>query len=159
MLTMWTLHTQSCHAYLAAVSAELTPEALKAANASIVVIGCGDPGLIESYKQYSSTPYAMYMDTSEGLYRAFDTGHSTARGESSTYVHDSLPTAVWKAFGLMMQHITNGLFYKGGRPSTIGGEFLFETTDDGERGMTWCHRMENTTDHTSVEGLKNLLGM
>lgn len=152
---------QSCHAYLAAVSPVLTPEVLKAADTSIVIIGCGDPALITSYQEYSSSQaYPMYMDPSENLYRAFGTGNSTSRGASSSYVSDTLPRAVWKAFGLMKQHFSDALFYKGGKAGTIGGEFLFETVgEDGKRGMTWCHRMENTTDHTSVEGLKKLLGV
>jgi hypothetical protein len=101
----------------------------------------------------------MYMDPSEGLYKAFGTGRTTARGNTSTYVNDSLPMAIWKAATLAMQHFSSGLFLKAGKPGTIGGEFLYETLsgEGGKRGMTWCHRMENTTDHTSVEGLKKLL--
>lgn len=62
-----------------------------------------------------------------------------------------------------LRQIPNGLATKGGPSNQIGGEFLFEVrvegAEGGERGVTWCHRMENTRDHTEVADLAHLLDL
>lgn len=68
-----------------------------------------------------------------------------------------------KGIGQGLRRVTAGDGWKGGKSAQVGGEFLFETTED-EQGsettkVTWCHRMKSTRDHAEVAELRQVLGL
>ena len=100
------------------------------------------------------------MDPTEQLYNEFNMGKSTVMGHSSTYASDSVITAMGKGLSKAVGQLFDGLMFKGGDSKTIGGEFLYEMVPGGEKEtfeITWCHRMKDTTDHSDIKELQQLL--
>lgn len=66
------------------------------------------------------------------------------------------------------RRIGSGDVLKGGDSRQVGGEFLFSTKTPVAEGrssgsadveVTWCHRMRNTRDHSSVADIRAALGI
>jgi hypothetical protein len=53
-----------------------------------------------------------------------------------------------------LSRVTQGDALKGGPADQVGGEFLFE---NGK--VTWCHRMKNSTDHSELRKVREVLGL
>ncbi|KAL9026883.1 MAG: hypothetical protein Q9196_004518 [Gyalolechia fulgens] len=145
----------NCQEYLRSLSTSITPEALKflPTPTKILVIGCGQPDLIPTYQRGTECPYPIYADPSKNLYAQLGMIRTLSLGpKSPEYMQYSLPSAVVRA---IYQTIKAGRgAFKGGNYWQVGGEFLFE---DG--GVSWCHRMQNTRDHTEIPETRRLLGL
>lgn len=147
---------QNCQEYLRALSGA-TQSGLPA-NTSIVVVGCGDPALIDFYATESQCAFPIYADPSRKLYEDLGLVTSMALGERPAYLQKSMVRLVGGSIMQGLRHLTSGLATKGGDSRQNGGEFLFEGSTGGEKEVTWCHRMTNTRDHAGIPELMQILG-
>ena len=100
--------------------------------------------------------------------RTFSLGNN-----NPAYVGYTFVTASVKAIAQGLKWIGSGDILQSGDIKQVGGEFLFEVESRDTRlgksasgegvptvvKVTWCHRMENTRDHTEIADLKMVLGM
>ncbi|KAE8150650.1 AhpC/TSA antioxidant enzyme-domain-containing protein [Aspergillus avenaceus] len=147
----------SCQEFLRSLSETIRPECLPA-NTSVAVIGCGDPGLIDTYAAETGCPFNLYADPSRKLYDDLGMVSSLALGPRPQYIRKGFAQIVGGSIWQALKQIPSGLAAKGGESSQNGGEFLFEPSGaTGEKEITWCHRMQNTRDHTEISTLAHIL--
>ena len=127
---------------------------------SIIVIGCGQPGIIEAFKSFTGCSFTIYADPSRQLFKKLGMNLSLTVGRQRPEYMGEL--GLLSSSKVEIQRITtslkdpNGLrkrdLLRGGNPMQIGGEFLFE---NGE--VLWCHRMTTYRNHAEVGYLRRLL--
>ncbi|KAL2809628.1 AhpC/TSA antioxidant enzyme-domain-containing protein [Aspergillus granulosus] len=149
----------SCQEYLARLSTALPPSTLSTISppTSIIVIGCGSPGLIPHYATQSATPYTIYADPSRKLYKELGMITSWTVGEQPKYISKSVPRLAVEGMWQALKQATSGLMFSGGPGEQQGGEFLFEKKDGEEGAVTWCHRMQGSWGRTEIEDLEGVL--
>ncbi|RAH67911.1 peroxiredoxin-like family protein [Aspergillus aculeatinus CBS 121060] len=151
----------SCKEYIEVLSKTITPELLAqiSTSASVVVVGCGDPGLIDIYAKETGCQFPIYADPSRKLYKQMGLVSSLALGEKPGYIQKSMKQIVAESFWKTLKQLPSGLALKGGDSRQNGGEFLYEAGPERgeERRVVWCHRMQNTRDHTEVAALAKIL--
>ncbi|KAL4893579.1 AhpC/TSA antioxidant enzyme-domain-containing protein [Aspergillus ambiguus] len=143
----------SCQEYVRALSRTLSQPP---PNTSIVIIGCGDPALIDMYAADTTCPFPIYADPSRTLYEALGMVNTLALGARPEYIRKGMLQIVVESVWQALKQVPSGLAMKGGDSRQVGGEFLFERNGDGGH-VVWCHRMATTRDHTEVEQLARLL--
>lgn len=150
--------SQNCQEYIRAISRSLKPDDLRQLpeRTSLVVIGCGDPGLIDHYVSETGCPFSIYTDPKHKLYDDLGMMMSLAMGARPGYFRKSMLGSVAGSIVQGLKHVSSGLATKSGDSRQNGGEFLFEDGAEGKR-VTWCHRMTNTRDHTDIPELINVL--
>ncbi|KAE8381771.1 AhpC/TSA antioxidant enzyme-domain-containing protein [Aspergillus bertholletiae] len=158
----------SCQEFLRTLCASITPGALEPLprSTSVVIIGCGDPGLIEMYEKETRCEFPIYTDPTRQLYQDLDMTCSLALGSQPAYIRKGMTQIVAESMFQGLKYISSGLAHKGGYVKQIGGEFLFEPlegsaemTGQEEKQVTWCHRMKTTRDHTEIPDLMQILGI
>ena len=170
------LTSQNCQEYLRTLSESITPEALLGLPIStfIVVIGCGDPALVDMYVEATKCPFPLYTDPTRALFDELGMVKTLALGSKPAYMKKGM----WKSsFDSVLQGLRvlpQGLSLKSGDQRQVGGEFLFEPLDmvtpmnspgaEGEdaveeKKITWCHRMRTTRDHAEIPELMEVLGL
>lgn len=129
-------------------------------------MGCGDPRLIDIYEQETGCRFPVYTDPTRQLYDDLDMVRTLALGAHPAYLRKSMARNVFNSLIQTLKHVPSGLANKSGNPKQIGGEFLFEPLDGAgeakeaeEKGVTWCHRMKTTRDHTEIPDLMQVLGI
>ncbi|KAJ5082433.1 hypothetical protein N7532_011476 [Penicillium argentinense] len=150
----------SCQEFLISLSQAIKPDDLARlpTSTSIVVIGCGDPGLIEFYATHTECPFPMYADPTRKLYDDLGMTNTLALGSKPEYIRKSMLRIIGESIIQGLKQIPSGLATKGGDSRQVGGEFLYEITAAGlQKQVTWCHRMETTRDHTSIDKLVRVL--
>jgi hypothetical protein len=81
-----------------------------------------------------------------------------AFGTKPEYFRQSMAWVVLGSITQGLKHLSSGLATKGGDTKRVGGEFLFEPSqDEGGKTISWCHRMTTTRDHTEVKELAKVL--
>jgi hypothetical protein len=127
-------------------------------STSIVIIGCGDPGLIDVYVGETGCPFPIYADPTGKLYDDLAMAKTLALGSRPEYIRKSMLRIVVESIWQGLWQISSGLATKGGDSSQNGGEFLFESSKEGEeKQITWCHRMKTTRDHSEIADLARIL--
>ncbi|KAJ5239455.1 hypothetical protein N7468_004074 [Penicillium chermesinum] len=129
----------------------------KLPGTSVVVIGCGDPSLIDFYAAETKCPFAFYADPTQKLYDDLGMTRTMALGPRAEYSQEGM---VGNAIKSMVRAIRNAPFsslLKSGDVKQVGGEFLFEPNGEGGKKVSWCYRMENTRNHAPLETLKAVL--
>lgn len=93
------------------------------------------------------------------LYKELDMVVSRAMGARPQYFRKNMACVVAESLVNWVKHMGTGLMFKGGATGQNGGELLFEHSGDGDGGkvVTWCHRMGDVRDHTSMKGLREVL--
>ncbi|PYH76862.1 hypothetical protein BO82DRAFT_358724 [Aspergillus uvarum CBS 121591] len=151
----------SCKEYIEALSKAISPEFLfqLSTPTSVVVVGCGDPGLIDIYAKETGCQFPIYADPTRKLDEQLGLLSSLALGEKPEYIQKSMMQIVAESFWKTLRQLPSGLALKGGDSLQNGGEFLYEASPAGgeERRVAWCHRMQNTRDHTGVAALAKIL--
>ncbi|EFX03882.1 hypothetical protein CMQ_810 [Grosmannia clavigera kw1407] len=151
----------NCQEYLRVLSASITADALARAAggaARIVVVGCGEPPLIDMYAEAAACAFPIYADPTRQLYDELDMVSTLALGEKPAYMgRTSMWASIVRSISQGLRQIPQGLVLKAGNQRQVGGEFLFESAADVE--VTWCHRMKTTRDHAEVAELKKVLGL
>ena len=147
-------------------------------DTAITIVGCGSHTLIPSYIELTSCPYPIYADPNKRLFNMLGMRRNLSLGwKSPQYIQHTLLAGVGKSIVQGLKRIGEGDVTKAGGLSQNGGEFLFEVegadlryaspegdakTATGNVGMekvevTFCHRMQNTRDHTEVSVLAKTL--
>ncbi|PWY74269.1 hypothetical protein BO70DRAFT_341059 [Aspergillus heteromorphus CBS 117.55] len=154
----------SCQEYLRSLSDTITPDFLAQlpTRTAVVIVGCGDPGLIDHYAAETGCPFPIYSDPTAQLYEALGMVSSLALGPRPAYIRKGMARIVAESVWQALKYVPSGLATKAGDSRQIGGEFLFESDPSQGEGkdltsITWCHRMKTTRDHSEVSVLASLL--
>ncbi|RDA82658.1 hypothetical protein CP532_3197 [Ophiocordyceps camponoti-leonardi (nom. inval.)] len=165
----------NCQEFLRSLSDAVTPDALLALPTStfIVVIGCGDPALIEMYADATGCRFPIYTDPKGTLYDELGMVKTLALGDRPAYMRKSMTKGIVDSIGQALRSVPSGLALKSGDHRQVGGEFLFvplveqvaspteeKEEDELERKrVSWCHRMRTTRDHAEVDEIIDVLGL
>lgn len=155
----------NCQEYIRCLTAHplLSAANLLEHKLSIVVVGCGMPSLISSYRAITNTPesWTLYADPSTKLYEALGMHKSLSMGDHNPrYIRRSLAENMLASIMQGVRRIPEGDVRGAGSWKTNGGEFLFEWQEQAEDWkLVWCHRMRNSRDHTEVDELSRIIGL
>ncbi|KAK4199361.1 AhpC/TSA antioxidant enzyme-domain-containing protein, partial [Triangularia verruculosa] len=118
----------NCQDYLRTLSSAFSPADLLGLPIPtfIVVIGCGDAGLIDMYTSETGCPFPVYTDPTRKLYAELGMIRTLALGERPAYTKSHLVKSSLASVVQGLKQIPKGLAHKGGDTRQIGGEFLFE---------------------------------
>lgn len=153
----------ACTAYLQALSQGISEEDYYniPVPTSITIIGCGQPDLIPHYRQFTNCPFTLYADPTRTLFKRLGMGTTLNLGlRKPDYMKKGLLGASGDEIKIIKQSLKDpeGLrkrdLLRGGNPTQVGGEFLFE---DGQ--VIWCSRMKNYRGHSEIKTLRTLLGL
>lgn len=122
------MYKQQCQEYLQIVCENVKPDTLLDLPVStfVVVIGCGDPGLIDQYREITQCPFPMYVDPNRALYQELGMTQTWNTGPKPAYQRMSFMSSVVKGLTQGLKLIPSGMATKSGHKSQVGGEFLFE---------------------------------
>jgi peroxiredoxin len=144
----------SCKEYVCALSEEdgITPNELSACNKHLVIIGCGQPNLIEQYTKDTTCPFPIYADPTQKIYAAFGMIRTLSLGDKKPdYIKSSFLSNIAKS--AVSQFSAGSSMFQGGDIQQAGGEYLIN-----EQGnILWSHNMNNTRDHVEVKELRKIL--
>ena len=143
-----------CQDFLRHLSSLINPKELSALSpqASLTIVGCGEPQLIEDYISKSQCAFPVYADPSRRLYDLLGMTSTLAAGSKPEY--QTTPFMGVVAKGVYQTLGAGSQIFKGGSFNQVGGDFLFQ---DG--APVWCHRMRNTRDHTGIPQIRKRLGL
>lgn len=141
------------------MSATITPNLLSQSptSTSVAVVGCGDYRLIDFYAEQTRCPFPMYSDPTRKLYDALGMINTWDVGQQPGYISKSVPRLAIEGMWQALTQLPKGLTFKNGPPQQEGGEFLFEPTGEGDKRVTWCHRMQNSWGHTEIPSISRVL--
>ncbi|TWU72448.1 hypothetical protein ED733_003676 [Metarhizium rileyi] len=121
----------NCQEYLRTLSESITPEALLQLPVStfIVVVGCGDPALINMYVEATKCPFPLYTDPTRAIFDELGMTKTLALGSRPAYMKKSMWRSTLDSIGQGLRVLPKGLSLKSGDQRQVGGEFLFEPLD------------------------------
>ncbi|KAM3439941.1 hypothetical protein MY4824_002448 [Beauveria thailandica] len=121
----------NCQEYIRALAESISSEALLRlpVTTSIVIIGCGDPQLIEMYIEATKCPFSLYTDPKSALFEALGMVKTLALGEKPAYIKMGFLKGVFTGMSQALRQLPRGLTLKSGDQRQVGGEFLFEPLD------------------------------
>lgn len=99
----------------------------------------------------------MYSDPTRKLYDALGMINTWDVGQQPGYISKSVPRLAIEGMWQALTQLPKGLTFKNGPPQQEGGEFLFEPTGEGDKRVTWCHRMQNSWGHTEIPSISRVL--
>ncbi|KAK5695395.1 hypothetical protein LTR97_008901 [Elasticomyces elasticus] len=146
----------SCQHYVEALTAHPKLNTTSTPDLKVILIGCGQPSMIQVYKDRTKTPFEIFCDPERNLYKTFGMTVNTESGpRKPEYIKDSM-------LAVTLRSIPNVLFSgfspswgsKGGDFGQNGGELYFV---GGE--MRWSHVMMHTRDHAEIEELEKVMGL
>ncbi|KAK2761995.1 hypothetical protein CKAH01_05225 [Colletotrichum kahawae] len=148
----------ACQVYIELLSSTATPALLSSlpVSTTFVVIGHGEPALINEYAEKTKRHFPMYTDPTGKLFDALEMAKTMAVGARTRYSPDRW---LWHFVNVLWNIVTQfSKLLMAGDPMRVGGEFVFEPGEAG-KVVTWCHRMRNHRDHTEVDELFAVLGI
>ena len=117
-----------------------------------MIIGCGQPNLIERYVKETNCPFAIYADPTRKLYDGLGMSRTLSLGEKKPdYIKSSFVGNVLKS--AVSQFSAGSSMFQGGDIHQVGGEYLV----DREGKILWSHQMNNTRDHAEIDELRRVL--
>jgi len=121
----------NCQDYIRSMAESISPDALLGLPVStfIVVIGCGDPALIEGYAKDTNCQFPIYTDPTRSIFDALGMKQTLAMGAKPAYMKRPFSTSIISSIGQGLRALPSGLALKGGNQRQVGGEFLFEPSD------------------------------
>ncbi|KAK4229642.1 AhpC/TSA antioxidant enzyme-domain-containing protein [Podospora fimiseda] len=122
----------NCQQYLSLLARHLPPQLLLGLPIPtfIVVIGCGDAGLIDMYTSATNCPFPVYSDPTRKLYEELGMIRTLAMGQRPAYMQTHILKSSVASVVQGLKQIKSGLALKGGDSRQIGGEFLFEPLEE-----------------------------
>ncbi|SCZ98714.1 BZ3500_MvSof-1268-A1-R1_Chr3-1g05570 [Microbotryum saponariae] len=154
-----------CQDFLSFLTSKVKPDLLQSHNTKLIIIGCGEFGLLDGYKALIDSPYDIYADPDLSVYtplgmtrRTLDQGKFGANNKPEYLVRsvNVVPTA----FSNIVTSIRN--VFKMGKPMAnsgdirqLGGEFVF----DSQKRAVFVHRMENTRGHAKLAEILGAAGV
>ncbi|OAR05961.1 hypothetical protein LLEC1_05115 [Akanthomyces lecanii] len=153
----------NCQEYIRSLAESISSEALLGlpVSTSIVIIGCGDPQLIDMYVEATQCPYSLYTDPKAALFDAFGMVKTLALGEKPAYIKMGFLKGVFTGMGQALKQLPRGLTLKSGDQRQVGGEFLFEPLDlvtpittptDGQGGPAIMDAFDNQPSQSDNNG-------
>ncbi|ERT03014.1 hypothetical protein HMPREF1624_01318 [Sporothrix schenckii ATCC 58251] len=153
----------NCQEYLRLLSQAIPLATLSKAPtpSQIVVVGCGDPSLIDMYVEVAECVFPVYADPTRRLYDEFGMVSTLSLGPPPAYMkHTNIWASSFRSIAQGLRQLPRGLALKSGNHRQVGGEFLFrKSTADDAVSVTWCHRMKHTRDHAETDELQAVLGL
>jgi hypothetical protein len=146
----------SCKQYISALSEEdgITPNDLSTSNKRLIIIGCGQPNLIEQYVKDTKCPFPMYADPTQKLYDVLGMIRTLNLGDKKPdYIKSSFLSNVAKS--AVSQISAGTAMFQGGDIRQVGGEYLINERGD----IIWSHNMNNTQDHIEIKDLRKILAI
>lgn len=146
----------SCKAYVSALSQVdgASPSELSAAKKRLIIIGCGQPNLIEQYAKDTTCPFPIYADPTRKLYDAFGMIRTLRLAdEKPNYIKSSFFSLLAKS--TLSKFAAGSSMFQGGDIQQVGGEYLV----DHQGHIIWSHNMNNTQDHVEVKELRKVLAL
>ncbi|TKX22171.1 hypothetical protein C1H76_5604 [Elsinoe australis] len=145
-----------CEEYVRALMKDLPPKTLSGLEPStkLIVIGCGDPSLINDYKKRTNCEFDVYADPTRATYGALGFTVTLANGgKNPEYSDRSFLSVVASSF---ISNLTAGptKIFSGGKTAQNGGELVWV---NGE--LKSIHRMTTTVDHLGIPAMKKELGI
>ena len=152
----------NCQEYLRSLveSTHMSAENLARHGLKVVIIGCGSPSLINSYRAISGVPssWQLVADPSTDLYKAFGMQRTLSMGHRQPrYIRRSLTGNMLRSVLQGVKRIPDGDVLAAGGLDINGGEIILEHTKSGWSEV-WSHRMTNSRDHTEIDDLLEVLG-
>lgn len=154
-----------CQEYLRRLAehSSFSEESLASRNTRLVIIGCGAPSLIKSYRSGIDLPatWLMYADPTLRLHDALSMNRSYSLGDHPDYVQQSTVRNMLGSVAQAIRRLSEGDVFSAGDWNVQGGEFLFESDPFNRRdwNILWNHRMTHSRDHTEVDKLAEVLNM
>ncbi|KAJ4133444.1 hypothetical protein NW768_005030 [Fusarium equiseti] len=121
----------NCQEFLRSLSEAVTPEALLRLPVStfIVVIGCGDPSLIDMYVNETGCRFPVYTDPTRSIFNKLGMSKTLQMGTKPAYMRRSMAHSIVGSIVQGVKQIPQGNVLKMGDQRQVGGEFLFEPQD------------------------------
>ncbi|KAK1009652.1 hypothetical protein LTR91_002792 [Friedmanniomyces endolithicus] len=144
----------SCESYVRTLAAHNQLNATP--NLHTILIGCGQPSVVPSYRDRTRARFPIYCDPDRALYAKLNmTCNLEGGAQKPKYITDSTLSTTLNSFPNVLKSGFNfsSRGFNSGNFSQNGGEWLFV---DGE--LKWCHIMQRTRDHAEVEELEQILG-
>jgi len=130
--------------------AEMPKTTLEETKTDLVIIGCGEWKVLDTYRKNTGFGGRIYADPSRALYRHFgmtENLSSKVQDEAkASYVQDATAVTL-KSMGRMITQPAG--WGKQGNISQNGGDFIFGPGDI----CSLAHRMRDSTDHMDVDEL------
>ncbi|KAF0317489.1 hypothetical protein GQ607_015241 [Colletotrichum asianum] len=148
----------ACQSYIELLSSTATPALLSTLPmaTTFVIIGNGEPALINEYAEKTKCRFPIFTDPTGRLFDVLEMAKTTAVGARTRY---SPERWLWLFADGLSNIVTQfSKLLLAGNPMRVGGEFVFEPGEAG-KVLTWCHRMRNHRDHTEVDELFTVLGI
>jgi hypothetical protein len=145
-----------CKEYISGLSQAdgIIPNELSVANKRLIIIGCGQPTLIEQYVKDTNCPYPIYADPTQKLYDAFGMIRTLRLGDKKPdYVKSSFLSVLVKSTHSKLS--AGSCMFQGGDIQQVGGEYLINNQGD----IIWSHNMNNTRDHVEIKELRKILAL
>ncbi|KAG8954133.1 hypothetical protein FRC04_000353 [Tulasnella sp. 424] len=150
-----------CQDYMKSIAKDLEPGRLAQARVKLIVIGCGDPGMIRSYNdKIVKSPFEMYTDPKLLLFTALGMTLKTTDGGSEehkgNYVKHGTLRGTLAVIGRALFSMSPGVMVKkGGDVKQLGGEFVL---GPGLR-CRFAHRMTTTRNHAPIRDVAITAGV
>jgi len=140
----------ACQAYVQAL-ADVPKEVFQKAGIKVVVIGCGEASLIESYTDATQFWGEIYADPSRKLYHSLgmtiENFDRTPNGEErKSYLPNYIVGVAQSIWGALNKPTYIG---KQGNLKQLGGDFIFGPGNS----CSFASRMQHTEDHIEVSEL------
>ncbi|KAM5352628.1 hypothetical protein ACJ41O_005350 [Fusarium nematophilum] len=121
----------NCQEFLRSLSDAITPESLLRLPLStfIVVIGCGDPALIDMYVHETGCRFPVYTDPTRSIFDALGMSKTLQMGAKPAYMRKSMTRSIVDSIVQGVKQLPTGNVLKMGDQRQVGGEFLFEPRD------------------------------
>ncbi|TCD64061.1 hypothetical protein EIP91_004569 [Steccherinum ochraceum] len=151
------LGSQSCQQYTRQL-AGISPDALAKANKQLLVIGCGEPDVMDFYIEATGYKGPLYADSSRAIFDKFGLISNLKVTPDGEPKRSNLQASRLNVFftSFWRGPVKNAKYLgKEGKVSQLGGEFIF--TKDGQCTFLW--RMKHTEDHIEVADLMREAGV
>ncbi|OAA63210.1 fmHP [Cordyceps fumosorosea ARSEF 2679] len=121
----------NCQEYIRTLAESISNDALLGlpVSTSVVIIGCGNPQLIDMYVEATRCPFPLYTDPKSVLFDALGMVKTLALGEKPAYMKMGFLKGVFTGMGQALKQLPKGLTLQSGDQRQVGGEFLFEPLD------------------------------
>ncbi|KAK5683471.1 hypothetical protein LTS10_005004 [Elasticomyces elasticus] len=144
----------SCQHYVEALTAH--KQLTSTPDLKVILIGCGQPSIIQVYRDRTKTPFEIFCDPERKLYKTFGMTVNTESGpKKPEYIKDSMLMVTLRSIpNVLFSGFSPSWGPKGGDFSQNGGELYFV---EGE--LRWSHVMGHTRDHAEIEELEKVMGL
>ncbi|KAH7106209.1 hypothetical protein BKA62DRAFT_286677 [Auriculariales sp. MPI-PUGE-AT-0066] len=150
-----------CQDYMQDLVRAADLQALSATRTRLIIVSCGAPNMIRSYRQIFAMPPTTLLltDPTRALYLALGMSRrATDTGPDPTTRSDYVRHGYWPGIGMVVKNAIKfrmPLTANGGDVKQLGGEFVLGPG----LACSFARRMETTRSHTNVDVLLRAAGV